>query len=1113
MRRTLRANLGSLRGIPAVLAILATFALIVPTPVSAQAVSGTILGVVRDSSGAVLPGVTVSLVNAGTGLSRTVVTDSKGEYTAPLLPTGTYNVTAELSGFNKVALSNVHLGVDQKVKVDLKLEVGQLTETVEIQAEVPLLQTSSSDLATTIEGEQIKTLPLNGRNFVSLTRTIPGVLRGNPGSNIDGAGSLAWRASASFSANGQRPRDNNYLLDGIDNNESWLQTVVIFPSVDALDEFKLQTSTYSAEFGRSLGGVVNLQLRSGANEFHGSAFEFYRNDKFDANNWFNNRAGRPKPDFKQHQFGATLGGPIVKDKTFFFADYQGFRVNQGLTHLSTVPSDLMRQGNFSEINRTIYDPLTGRPFPGNIIPQSRWDPVSRNILEQLYPTANTAGSRGATGQPINNYLINPNLERQDNQFDVKIDHNLSQNNRFFIRYSYQKTHRLLPPTLEHGDAGATFGAGDGNIKAQGIAFNDTHTFSPTLLNEFRFGWSQVKFLLTPVDYGTNLAEQMGIPGVNISPVTSAMSQIVFQNGSIRNLGSNGNQPLITNQNDFQIFNSLTKISGRHTWKFGGSVTFRSREILNADIIMGQFGFNQNQTSNCGGQPSPCTVLPNTGFDVASFLLGYSAVKDRRLFDEKTYTETKPEFALYVQDDFRVNSKLTLNMGVRWDIFPPWTEVDDRQSNFDVATGKFVVAADGAVVDGKTVGRYLQTYSKGDIGPRFGFAYDLSGNGTTLIRGGFGIFWNFTPGGTSSSKAQNPPFNQITTLTSTFGTNLPISTGFPPPPGVDPNRPAAGTTRSVFDVDFRDAYAMNWNINVQRALGRNYLLEVAYAGSRGRQMILKTNPNEPRATLGVTNPDTIRPYTLNGQAPALRTVGQVSSAGELDYHGLLVKFQRRFANGFSFLNAYTFAKAIDLNSDNDGEVTVLNVYDAVGYNRAVADYNVKHTLSSSWIYELPFAKASNWGGWQVNGIVYWRTGLPRTITQSQGVRSTGTANRPNTVGDPYPSDQNVNQWYNPAGFQAVAEQTATFGNTGRNTTLGPGQFNIDMSVAKVTRIGKTELELRAEGFNILNHPQFNFPNTQFGNAAFGTITQMLPNPACALCGTTERQLQLSAKFRF
>src|SRR5215813_12688646 len=437
----------------------------------AQAVSGTILGTVTDATGAVVPGAKVTAVNEGTGLTRTMNADANGEYLFPSMPTGRYTVMAEVTGFKTLALSNIELGVDQRARIDLKLETGALTETVSVAAEAPLLQTSSSELGTTVGNEQIEALPLNGRNFVNLTRTVPGVLRGIPGANIDGAGSLAWRASASFSANGQRPRDNNYMLDGVDNNETWLQTVVLFPSVDALDEFKMQTSTYSAEFGHSLGGVVNLQIKSGTNALHGSGFEFLRNSKFDANNFFNNRFGRAKPDFSQHQFGGTYGGPIVKDKTFLFFDYQGFRVNQGATYLSTVPSAKMRQGDFSEINRVIYDPVTHLPFPGNVIPQTRWDPAAKNTLAQLIPEPNTAGALSATGQTINNYLINPTLERQDNQIDAKVDHSLTANNRFFTRYSYEKTHRLLPATLPHGDAGFTFGAGEGNITAQGLAFN------------------------------------------------------------------------------------------------------------------------------------------------------------------------------------------------------------------------------------------------------------------------------------------------------------------------------------------------------------------------------------------------------------------------------------------------------------------------------------------------------------------------------------------------------------------------------------------------------------------------------------------------------------------
>jgi Carboxypeptidase regulatory-like domain len=1098
---------------------LAGFILIItllPRSLAAQAVTGTILGAITDSSGAVMPGATVTLTNTGTGLVRVVNTDSNGEYTVPSLPTGHYAVKAELSGFKTVTVPDVDLGVDQHVRINVRLEIGTVQESVTVTGTSPLVQTSTSELGTTVDEEEIKTLPLNGRNFVNLTRTVPGVVRGIPGANIDGAGSLAWRASASFSANGQRPRDNNYMLDGVDNNETWLQTVVLFPSVDALDEFKLQTSTYSAEFGRSLGGVVNLQIKSGTNQRHGSAFEFLRNDAFDANNYFNNRAGRPKPDFSQHQFGATSGGPIVKDRTFYFFDYQGYRVKQGQTFLSTVPSLKMRQGDFSEINRVIYDPLTGQPFPGNVIPAGRFDPASKNIIDQLIPTPNTAGTIGSTGQTINNYLINPTLERQDNQIDLKVDHALTTNNRFFTRYSYEKTHRALPATLPHGDAGFTFGAGDGNIKAQGLAFNDTHTFGSSWLNEFRFGWSSIKFLMTPIDYLQNPAQAVGIPGINMNDSTSAMSQIIFTTttgggSGARNLGSNGNQPLITNQNDFQIFDNVTRVMGRHTIKAGGSFTHRSREILNADSIVGQFTFNNNQTSNCAGILSGCTLVANTGFDVASFVLGLVNVKNRALFDASTYTELRPEIAAYFQDDIRVNSKLTVNAGLRWDLFVPWVEEDNRQSNFDPSIGRFVVASDDAVINGVKVGRYLQTYSRKDFGPRFGFAYDVTGTGRTIVRGGYGIFWNFTPGGTSSSKAQNQPFLQATNLNTTFGTNLRLSDGLPAPPGVHPEALPAGSTRSAFDINFRDAHAHNFNANVQRQFGTNYMVEVAYSGSRTKDAALKIDYNQARPTVGVTDPNVNRPFIAT--APALRTVGALASRGYVEYNGMLVKFQRRSANHFSFLQSYTLGRAIDLNSDNDGTVTLTNIFDPE-YNRGPADYDVRHTFSSTWIYELPWAAQRAWGGWQVSGLLYLRSGLPITITQTQSMLSTGlTNNRPETICDPKSSNPTIAQWFNTSCFTQTSDSTGTFGNTGRNSVRGPGDFNIDASLIKNTTIGNVATEVRIEAFNIFNHPQFGQPNGVLGNAQFGTISTMLASPSCALCGTTERQIQLAFTVKF
>lgn len=1098
-----------------VLPVLVGLLCLSPTPLDAQQVSGTIIGLVKDSSGAVVPGATVVLVNTGNGHTRSVITNAQGEYTAPLIPTGNYNVSGEMSGFKKVTLANVHVGVDQKVRADLKLDLGEMSEAIEIQAETPLVQTSTSDLSVTVEGKTIESLPLNGRNFVTLTRTIPGVTRGvGPGGgNIDGAGSLAWRASASFSANGQRPRDNNYVLDGVDNNETWLQTVVIFPSVDALDEFKLQTSTYSAEFGRSMGGVVNLQIKSGSNAFHGSAFEFLRNDRFDANNWFNNRAvpRREKPEFSQHQFGGTVGGPIFKDKTFFFADYQGMRITQGQTYLSTVPSALMRQGNFSEINRPIYDPLTGQPFPGNIIPQNRWDPASANVLRDIIPAPNTAGTRNALGQIIQNYLINPPLTRQDNQFDVKVDHALSANNRFFMRYSFQQTHRFLPATMPHGDANDTFGAGEGDIKAQSFAFNDTHTFNSSWLNEVRVGYSLIKFNLTPIDFGTNLADQMGIPGVNINPVTSSFSRLIFEQQGTRRQGPNANQPLITNLGALQLFDNVTHIRGRHTFKAGGSVIFRSREVLNADTLTGEFYFSQNQTSNCAGISSGCAVNANTGFDVASFLLGYARRKARTFMTEDTIMERRPEWSVYLQDDFRVTPKLTLNMGLRWDMFVPWVEDDDRQSNFDPSTGQMVVASEDAVINGVHVGRYLQTYAKDDFGPRFGFAYDLSGTGRTLIRGGFGVFWNWGVGGTSSSKTTNQPFLQTTDLiANSGGTTLPLSTGFPPPPPVDASIPPGGSTRSSFDINYRDQYSMNWNINLQKQLGRDYMVELAYVGTRGRQLTSKTDLNQARNVVGVTSADVNRPYIR--QSPALRTVSTAQSEGELDYHAFLFKGVKRFSNGFSALVAYTFGKAIDLVSNNDGPIFT-NIFDP-GYDRGPADYDVSHTLVASFIYELPFARKHMLGGWQVNGIGYYRSGLALTISQSGNMASTGiTNNRPNLVDGKTgkAADPTIDQWFDPTAFSRT-EPTGTFGNIGRNTLRGPEIFNVDLSLVKNTKIGPVDTEFRIEAFNVFNHPQFGPPARTFGNADFGRITASA-SPSCQTCGTSERQIQFGLKVRF
>jgi hypothetical protein len=1079
------------------------------------------MGAVKDSTGGTVANTSVLIVSESTGLTRTVTTDSIGDYIAPSLPPGLYTVSVEAKGFKKTTISGLQLGVDQKVRADIVLEVGAVSETVQVTGAAPVVQSETSELAQTVTEQQIKDLPLNGRDFVQLTRIIPGVLRGIPGANVDGAGSLAWRASASFSANGQRTRDNNFLLDGVDNNDTWLNSVVIFPSVDALEEFKVQTSTYSAEFGRSSGGVVNIQIKSGTNAFHGNAFEFLRNDKLDANDFFNNKFGRAKPPFRQNQFGGILGGRIIRDRTFFFMDYQGWRIRQAQTYLSTVPTPAMRNGNFSELKRPIYDAQTRSPFQGNVIPSSRFDPAAVNIWNQLYPLPNVPGQlTSATGQTINNFLYNPVQSRNDDQFDIKVDHNFSQNNHAFARYSFERTERFLPATLPNGDAGFTFGAGTGLNRSQSLAINDTHTFSPHLLNEFRFGFSRFGIKVSSIDAGTNLAEKVGIPGVHISDTTTAMTQITFPNSEIRNLGANGNQPLLTFLDTFQYFDNVTYIAGSHTLKMGFSYTRRRRNVFNVDNIVGTFQFNSNLTSNCAGVTTPgCLINANSGFGPASFLLGYSN-QATRTYMLGTVGERRPEYGAYFQDDFRVSSRLTLNAGLRYDVFVPYVEEYDRQSNFDTSTGKFVVASDSAVMNGHKVGRELQFTPTLDFAPRVGFAYDLFGNGRTLLRGGYGIFWNNPLTGTSSSKPDNPPFLLASAQTTTLLPTVRLSSGFPAPPPVDPNLPPSGSTRSIFDINFRDGYAQQWNFNAQQQFERDYLWEVAYVGSKGTHLVIKNDINVAPPIVGVTNLDQNRPFIR--LAPRLRSLSQVESRGYSSYHALQSKFTKRLSYGLVFVNSYTFGKTIDLVSDTEN--APLNPYN-FKYDRALSDFDIKHNFTSTVNYELPFGHGKKFGngfngfldklvgGWQLNMLFLWRTGLPFTVLQQQSLLSNGTGNRPNRIRNGDLSDPTPDHWFDLTAFSPTTDNTGTYGSSGRNILRQPGQVNTDLSVIKHTRFRERfEHEFRVEFFNAFNHPQFGKPGSGAGNgvtlgaADQGVISALLFN-------TPMRQIQMAMKLTF
>ena len=654
------------------------------------------------------------------------------------------------------------------------------------------------------------------------------------------------------------------------------------------------------------------------------------------------------------------------------------------------------------------------------------------------------------------------------------------------------------------------------MRAQGLAINDTHTISPHLLNEFRFGFSRFAITYTSIDFGTNLASAMGIPGTNVSDTASAMAQIQFPNNEIRNLGHNGNQPLLTYLDTFQYYDNLTMVHDRHTIKAGVNYTRRRRNVFNIDSIVGQFQFTSSLTSNCAGIAAGCNVNAATGFPVASMLLGYASTENRQFF-RGVIGERRPEFGAYIQDDFKVNARLTLNLGLRYDLFVPFVEVHDRQSNFDTGTGKFVIASENAVMNGLDVGRGLQLTPKKDFMPRVGFAYDLHRNGKTVLRGGYGIFYNNPMTGTSSQKSSNPPFLYIFGATTTTLPTLSLSSGLPPIPALDLNATPSGATRSIFDPRYGDGRAQQWNVNIQRQLGNEYLVEAAYAGSKGEHLAMKTDINVAPPTVGVTNQDVNRPFI--NLAPGLRSLSQLQSRGWSIYHALTGKFTKRFSRGVSFVNAFTWGKTLDIVSDTEG--ATLNPYN-FNYDRAVSDFDIPKNFTSSVIYELPFGKSksfgSRWGsaadkiigGWQVNFILLARSGLPFTVRQVTNMQSTGTQNRPNRIANGRLSNPTPDRWWDLSAFQATTDNTGTYGNAGRNILRQPDQVNTDFAVIKRTRIGERfEHQFRLEMFNVVNHPQFQASDDAtrtLGNASAGVLSSLL-------FGSSMRQIQLAMKLSF
>jgi len=1155
--------------------------------VYAQVDTGTILGTVHDNTGAVIAGAKVTVRNEGTSLSQTNTTSSAGEYVFTPLKIGTYTIEVESPGFKKERRTGLVVNIQQQAVADFSLSVGDVTSEIEVTAAVPLLQTESGSVGQVIEGKTINDLPLNGRNYTFLARLVPGATVGQP----EGRG---LNANGWFTANGTRPAQNNYMLDGIDNNTNNVDFLsgaayVLKPPIDAIGEFKLQTNSFSAEFGRAGGAVLNASIKSGSNSFHGSVWEFLRNDKLDATDFFLNAAGQPKGSFKQNQFGATTGGRIIKDKTFFFADYEGTRIRQGIPITgSTVPTASERASgytNFSDLialqtgNRadaqgrsyplgTAFDPATTRaigsnsyirdPFPGNIIPASRLDPNAVKLLN-LYPAPTQAGL-------FNNYSVNRNSTTDVNAFDVRIDQYFSSKDQVFGRYSWSRSPSFLPGPFTGPADGGGFNAGDQNVDTQGAALSYTHSFTATLVNEARIGFNR-EHTSRVQPFGndvSNIPAQYGIQGVQQTPGNGGLPYLGI--GSLSQLGSA--EWLVSDRysNTIQFTENLTKVYGSHTFKAGFELQSIYFPWIAPPYSRGGFDFNGQYTS-----------IPNvndTSTGRAQFLLapttstvgGVNNIGGADTLDASNFggvAADRSYYGAYFQDDWKVSSKLTLNLGLRWDWFSATGERYNAQANFVPATpfngAQYIIPAsrkdnpplsasftnllakDGIqLVYSDAYGSGLSMIQKNNFAPRVGFAYQV--NSKFVVRGGYGIYYGaFENRGGSPSLGYNYPFqysfhfpspNSVSPVTYPNGTIATLENGLSSVPLSTTAVNAQGLSLRGIQFHYQTPYVQSYNFTLQYQLSRADSFEAAYVASLSRHLETFVGSNLQSVLL----PPGLDPQKYVPFQDFARGASYANTIGTANYHSLQVKYERRLATGLNALFAYTYAKTRTDAGDllSGGGVSGFRAPGIPGWgiqkDMALADFDIRHAISLSATYDLPFGKGRHYmsssprvvelllGNWSSNGIMTLDTGQPQTIGCTKTTGAGTGCYALYTGADPYGGSHDVNHYYNAAAFADPPVVTAV-GQTdfsplgGGNTQVsGPPFRRLDFSLFKSFPISENKrFEFRAESFNLTNHPAFAQPpssNLNFVNTStFGRITATRDAPNDA------RELQFALKFYF
>jgi hypothetical protein len=1067
-----------------------------------QANTGTIVGTVTDSSGAVVPNCKIVARNEGTGVVKEATTDVSGNYRVSYLLPGSYEVSAEAPNFKRAVQSGLTLNVGHQALVKFTLELGAVTEKVEVAATTPLLQTQSAEQSQVITEKQMRELPIDVRDFGQFASLQAGTVIGTGGLGNSFGGDNPQATGGAVNVNGLGQDANNWQLDGVSDNESFFSIISVSPSLDALQEVKVTTNNYSAEFGRAGGANVQAQIKSGTNQFHGGGFEFWRNDKLDANSFFNNASGAHKNPFRQNQFGGFVGGPIKRDKTFFFLDTELLRSREASSGIITVPTPLQRQGNFTEAGQpTIYSPVTHQPFANNTIPVSQINSASAKIMA-LLPNPNIPGAG-----IVNNFLGVSDLAHDRSSFDVRVDQNFTEKDQFFARYSYLETTLDTPPYLGAVLNGDPF-ANTAYTRNQNGVVSEVHTFSPNTINEARIGVNRVRTDWDAFGATQDTSQQVGIPGINdFCGFCGGLPRISISGIAV--LGHTPFAPTRRHDTVWQYVDNVTLTRGRHTLKLGADVQLIQANLFQTANPVGEFDFDKNMTSNQG----------NGGIGLASFLTGYYATAGRAAL-QITPSSRKKDLFFFGQDDIRVNSNLTLNLGLRYEIYAAPTDQHNRLSNFDLATGDILVACVAVNCSGGIQTQY------GNFAPRLGVAY-TPGGGKTTIRLGAGVtYYSAGFGGQIGTLNDNYPWvtGQALTPPSIYTPGPLLTGGFPGLPTVE-QRPGAppghlipkggasgGSFSSVFYQPFnlRMPRVYQWSLGVQRQIWSGFVVDAAYVANVQNNVFLNIDGNVPRPGSDPTGTLTLqqrRPYY--SISPDLANFTNRINAGLGRYNSMQLKIERRFAAGFSFQSAYTISKAETIGSDGPVDPFHYMV-------KGLSPNDVPQRLVFSYVYELPFGRAkrfgADWnrsidaafGGWQLSGITNYQAGFPFNPSITSNLDN-GEGNQPNRVCDGRLSNRNINHWFDTSCF--VASPVNVFGNSGYNVLRGPALRDWDMTLGKNFQLNeRMRLEFRGDFLNIFNQVVFASPNAQVDTAGAGAISGTLG-------GTYPRRIQFGLKLYF